>query len=166
MKTHDLFHILAVLTILLWNRLIAQAGGYALSFDGTNDYVITTNTFALPTSSGTFEGWVWTASGETDNSFWGNTVGEKGKARGLRVNSSSEISDDIYFYGWSCDAIFTDAFIGLYDQWVHIALVINSTSSVSLYLNDKLFGTETVYGSMKIPAPLLMMKQVTIMMEL
>ncbi|MBL7067223.1 MAG: T9SS type A sorting domain-containing protein [Candidatus Marinimicrobia bacterium] len=127
--------------------LVAQAGGYALSFDGSDDYVKTIGTFALPTSSGTFEGWFWTASGETNNSFWGNTVGAHGQARGLRVNSSSTVTDDIYFYGYSCDAIFTDAFIGLYDQWAHIALALNSSSSVSLYLNGRLFGTETLSGA-------------------
>lgn len=60
-----------VLVILahITNILFSQSAGNALRFDGSNDYVKTNSTFALPTSSGTFEGWIWVAPGETNNSF-------------------------------------------------------------------------------------------------
>jgi len=140
--------VLLLSIIFTCYQLIAQGAGNALSFDGSDDYVKTNNTFALPTSSGTFEGWIWAASGEINNSFWGNTVGEAGKARGLRVNNGS-LNDDVYFYGYTCDAVFTDAFVGLYDKWTHVALVINSTTSVSLYLNGKLIETKTLGGTLQ-----------------
>ena len=139
--------LLLFVAILLMTgfNMIAQQGGYALKFDGANDYVNCGNDASLQISGKaiTMEAWIFPKSFATN--LWENSIIEKTWASGwpdtygyvLRCGGSGIL--DVAFgnstQGWF--ALSSDANALIINRWQHVAATYDGTN-IKLYVNGKL----------------------------
>jgi len=115
----------------------SKFGGGSMYFDGTGDYLTAGSSISL-SGSFTIEGWVYITSTATNTVMFG--IGDDSLSTGLSVfvtpaGQPKMLSNDGYPVVGSNGQVGTN-------QWVHIALVRNSTA-LTLYVNGTSVGTGT-----------------------
>jgi prepilin-type N-terminal cleavage/methylation domain-containing protein len=117
------------------------AGKYALSFDGTNDYVATGLTIDT-SQNATIEGWAFVTTKSIDQSLIGNGSYNDNFNFGIEGNNH-------YFWSWANAgkySVIADA-ISL-NAWYHWALVANNGTAY-YYVNGSVVDTLTYGGGAK-----------------
>ncbi len=139
--------LFAAVFMMMQFPLMAQQGGYALLFDGSdaNEYVNCGNSASLQISGTaiTMEAWIYPKSFATN--FWQNSIIEKTYATGwpycygyvLRCGGSGIL--DVAFgnstHGWF--ALSSDANALVTNKWQHVAAAYDG-ENIKLYVNGKL----------------------------
>ena len=134
--------LMFVCAIFLWlagyNEVMAQSGN-ALSFDGTNDYVVTPTTASLAmTSQMTIETWVKpTATNGVTQILRVGGAGDTGAE--FQLTSTPALRVNINFGGsWQT---YDSTPVSL-NNWYHLALTVNGTTA-TIYINGTSVATRT-----------------------
>ena len=150
----------AVFVFLLITFVMAQGGGYALDFDGSNDYSQHgTHSSLRPTSAITLEAWFYiqtNANWESAVSYaWDNGGTESGYDLFCKGQSSNKWCIRVARVGMSEGDWAFDPFANnlTYSQWIHMAGTYDGTTS-RFYKNGALERSETNSGNIDWnPAP-------------
>jgi hypothetical protein len=112
----------------------------ALNFNGTNDYIYTTNAYTNPQS---FSLTLWfktsTASGKTIMGFESNRTGTSSSNHDRKIWMGSD--GKIRFGWWTGSAVYITSGSTYYDNEWHFVVANYQNGSGSLYIDNKLQGT-------------------------
>ncbi len=142
----------AVFVFLLITFVMAQGGGYALDFDGSNDYSKHgTNSSLRPTSAITLEAWIYVqtdANWESAVSYaTDNGATESGYDLFCKGAGSNKWSIRVARVGMSEGEWATDPYAYLTRwQWTHVAGTYDGTT-IRFYQNGVLSTSETHSGN-------------------
>jgi hypothetical protein len=128
-----------VLGLLIGVNAYSQIGGYALKFDGTNDYVLSTLVGAqYDDNAFTLAGWIMpTRYGQQEVFGWGSSSGFNYNIAYLQINDNMEL--EAIFSGFIFAT--SSATIPL-NTWTHVAYVKDGIN-LKLYINGMLTGSGT-----------------------
>ena len=142
----------AIVVSLLITIVMAQGGGYALDFDGSNDYSKHgTNSSLRPTSAITLEAWIYVHTNENWESAVSyatdNGATESGYDLFCKGASSTKWSIRVARVGMSEGDWATDPYAFLTKwQWTHVAGTYDGTT-ICFYKNGVLSTSETHSGN-------------------
>ncbi len=122
------------LILILGGRLMAQSGGFSLSFDGTDDYVsFGTNSPTYYNDNITIEAWIKTSQNGTEKNIlsWGATGGNQNVQLRIDDGLLTFGIDDYGPHHWGAISSSQHVNAGC---WMHVAMV-KSGSFVQLYIN-------------------------------
>ncbi len=130
-------------------RAPAQTGpGYALSFNGTNAYVLVASTWTVPagTDPYTIEAWIRPNSmGNYGIIGWGDYAATNA------MNALSLRTNGLVNSWWGNDLVYTNT--GLAGAWHHVAVTCNGTTWRILYLDGVLVASNTFSGTHSVSLP-------------
>lgn len=130
----------------------AHAQNYAVSLDGTNDYVAIPSTiFSTTVSTLTIECWIKPNSGSFNSTYHAVVGYDNGvitdRNPGLWINNGV-VHYDMYEPSTNTRSTGNTAAVVIQDKWNHIAMVKAGTS-LKIYVNGKLELTATVTNNVK-----------------
>ncbi len=129
--------LLIVLVVVTINYALAEknASGNALTFDGTDDYVVTNYYSAI----GTLEFWFKTNDYDTDHSLFGQRYDAVEETGNWQMHWDEDGEHKLRIYGYQSGATGTSMVTNTIfetDTWYHIAVISNGTS-VIFYVNGE-----------------------------
>ena len=135
----DMRYLICILFITL---VFSQGGGYALNFDGSNDFITINTPDNIPSGSNAYSIVSWIKANSMHNGsiigwgYWGST----NRCNALRLHG-----DPYYIinYWWGNDLHVTPT--DLSGTWYHVAATYDG-SSRKIYLNGELLGTNSTSG--------------------
>jgi hypothetical protein len=137
----------AAILLMMHFHLAAQQGGYALHFDGTNDYVDVTTTNLPASGNITLEVWINVKNFKT-GLYEGVIIERSGSSSHgymLRCGGAGYVEFYVGGSGWAGGSAISSANTILLNQWYHIAGTYDGTS-IKLYVDGKIIGTTSYSG--------------------
>jgi hypothetical protein len=106
--------------------------GYALSFNGTNNYVSLPTAGVAPSSGLTIAAWINPSTVSVNSSLYGfgPKSGCNPSGQYLSVNSSGKVT---YLFG--CGGTLTSSTTLTAGTWYHVALTVDSSKNATIYIN-------------------------------
>lgn len=143
------------LTIFAFFTFTLQAQNYAVSFDGTDDYIsIPSTIFSSAVTNFTIECWIKPNSGSFNNAYHGIIGFQQGSSAtsdrnpGMWVNNGM-LHYDMYQPTTNTRYTGNSAAVIVQDKWNHVAMVKSGTS-LFIYINGKLEVSTTVSSTVKV----------------
>jgi hypothetical protein len=126
----------------------ASAVGGSGYFDGTGDYLEIANNSAFDMGTGNFTAEFYVYTQDQTNSYPGILANSTYNATGavnIRYDNTGNANKFfVYLFGASpTDPAITSGTYG-FNQWMHVALVRDSSTSLKLYINGVLDGSQTI----------------------